>query len=185
MTDMDDVGDEVSPEYAYTKLSTKIKRGTGTRDQDTVKVTTRHPDPDAAAINHQRAVDAVRTAADAAPADATYALDVTWNGRAQSAVDPDPSDFSGYTANDVGLWRARIPGVPKRAKRMVQPPRPHEKAERGFVPAQQRPRIGGEFQEMIHRLRGGFGFAFIGKRPDQTAREFGVSTRPVEVDPVR
>jgi len=41
--------DQTTPQYdgdvAYTKLTTKVKRGTGTRDQDTTKVTTRHPDP--------------------------------------------------------------------------------------------------------------------------------------------
>jgi len=53
-------------ETAYTKLVTKVKRGTGTRDQDTVKVTTRHPDPQQAAVNHQQAIGAVRSAAEAA-----------------------------------------------------------------------------------------------------------------------
>jgi hypothetical protein len=53
-------------ETAYTKLATKVKRGTGTRDQDTVKVTTRHPDPEVAATQHQQAIAAVRAAADAA-----------------------------------------------------------------------------------------------------------------------
>jgi len=60
--------DRMAPtdETAYTKLVTKVKRGTGTRDQDTVKVTTRHPDPDRAAVNHQAAIEAVRASADAA-----------------------------------------------------------------------------------------------------------------------
>lgn len=53
-------------ETRYTKLTTKVKRGTGTRDQDTVKVVTRHPDPQEAAVNHQRALEAVRASADAA-----------------------------------------------------------------------------------------------------------------------
>jgi len=47
----------------YTKLSTKVKRGTGTRDQDTVKVVTRHTDPEQAALDHERAIEAVRSAA--------------------------------------------------------------------------------------------------------------------------
>jgi len=51
---------------AYTKLTTKVKRGSGTRDQDTVKVTTRHPNPRQAAANHQQAIEAVRSAAAAA-----------------------------------------------------------------------------------------------------------------------
>ena len=53
--------DEKAP---YTKLVTKIKRGTGTRDQDTVKVVTRHADPKQAAVNHQKSIEAVRHAAD-------------------------------------------------------------------------------------------------------------------------
>lgn len=48
----------------YTKLSTKIKRGTGTRDQDTVKVVTRHKDPQEAAMRHQQAIAAVRSSAE-------------------------------------------------------------------------------------------------------------------------
>jgi len=55
--------DEKAP---YTKLVTKVKRGTGTRDQDTTKVVTRHPDPKTAAANHQRSIEAVRSAAAAA-----------------------------------------------------------------------------------------------------------------------
>jgi len=39
-------------------------------------------------------------AADASPPDATHSLDVVWNARAQSEVDPDPSDFSAYNANE-------------------------------------------------------------------------------------
>jgi len=50
----------------YTKLSTKVKRGTGTRDQDVVKVVTRHPDPQQAAADHQQAIEAVRAAAETA-----------------------------------------------------------------------------------------------------------------------
>lgn len=50
----------------YTKLTTKIKRGSGTRDQDTVKVVTRHPDPKEAAVQHQQAIQAVRSAAETA-----------------------------------------------------------------------------------------------------------------------
>lgn len=57
---------EPTAETAYTKLSTKVKRGTGTRDQDTVKVTTRHPDPKTAAKNHQATIEAVRAAAQSA-----------------------------------------------------------------------------------------------------------------------
>jgi hypothetical protein len=41
----------------YSKLSTKVKRGQGTRDQDTTKVTTRHPDPEQAVENHNTAVE--------------------------------------------------------------------------------------------------------------------------------
>jgi hypothetical protein len=65
---MSDETDPMQPtaETAYTKLVTKVKRGTGTRDQDTVKVTTRHPDPTTAAVNHQQSIEAVRSAADAA-----------------------------------------------------------------------------------------------------------------------
>lgn len=40
----------------YTKLKTEVKRGTGTRDQDKTVVTTRNPDPTAAAENHREAV---------------------------------------------------------------------------------------------------------------------------------
>lgn len=54
---------EPTAETAYTKLATKIKRGTGTRDQDTVKITTRHPDPKEAAAQHQQAIAAVRSVA--------------------------------------------------------------------------------------------------------------------------
>lgn len=57
---------EPTPETAYTKLATKVKRGTGTRDQDTVKVTTRHPDPKTAARQHQQAIRAVRPVAETA-----------------------------------------------------------------------------------------------------------------------
>jgi len=48
---------------AYTKLSTKVKRGTGTRDQDTTKLVTRHPDPKTAAARHQAALSALRSSA--------------------------------------------------------------------------------------------------------------------------
>jgi len=58
--------DQYDGEVAYTKLTTKVKRGTGTRDQDTTKVTTRHPDPRQAAVNHQQALEAARSAAAAA-----------------------------------------------------------------------------------------------------------------------
>jgi hypothetical protein len=44
----------------YTKLSTKVKRGQGTRDQDTTKVVTRHPDPEEAVRRHRIAVKAQR-----------------------------------------------------------------------------------------------------------------------------
>jgi len=57
---------EPTAETAYTKLSTKVKRGTGTRDQDTVKVTTRHPDPREAAVKHSQALEAVRLSVKAA-----------------------------------------------------------------------------------------------------------------------
>jgi len=53
-------------ETAYTKLTTKLKRGTGTRDQDTTKVVTRHPDPKEAAKRHAQALEAARMAADTA-----------------------------------------------------------------------------------------------------------------------
>jgi len=65
MSEGDD-GLEPTAETAYTKLSTKVKRGTGTRDQDTTKVTTRHPDPAEAAARHQQALEAVRSSAKAA-----------------------------------------------------------------------------------------------------------------------
>jgi len=63
---MTDQPDEMDPtaETAYTKLTTKVKRGTGTRDQDTTKVTTRHPDPEQAVYNHQIAVDLMREMVD-------------------------------------------------------------------------------------------------------------------------
>jgi len=53
-------------ETAYTKLETKIKRGTGTRDQDTTKVVTRHPNPKTAAKRHQQAPEACHASANAA-----------------------------------------------------------------------------------------------------------------------
>jgi|AKVG01.1.fsa_nt_gi hypothetical protein len=43
-------------EKEYTKLTTKVKRGSGTRDQDTTKITTRHPDPSEAVTRHRQAV---------------------------------------------------------------------------------------------------------------------------------
>jgi hypothetical protein len=62
MTDEPDVRRD---DTAYTKLTTKVKRGTGTRDQDTTKLVTRHPDPMEAATRHQKAIAAVRATADA------------------------------------------------------------------------------------------------------------------------
>lgn len=41
----------------YTKLTTKVKRGEGTRDQDTTKVVTRHPKPKVAVERHRIAVN--------------------------------------------------------------------------------------------------------------------------------
>lgn len=40
------------------------------------------------------------TAEDASPQDATTFVQVEWNSRAQSAVDPDPDDMSIYNANE-------------------------------------------------------------------------------------
>jgi hypothetical protein len=40
----------------YTKLVSKVTRGEGTRDQDTTKVVTRHPDPEKAVEHHEKAV---------------------------------------------------------------------------------------------------------------------------------
>jgi len=48
----------------YTKLVTKVKRGEGTRDQDTTKVVTRHPNPEEAVRRHEQAVAAMRKFAD-------------------------------------------------------------------------------------------------------------------------
>jgi 3-hydroxyisobutyrate dehydrogenase-like beta-hydroxyacid dehydrogenase len=48
----------MSDDDHYTKLVTKVKRGSGTRDQDTTKVVTRHPDPQTAVKNHRKAVNA-------------------------------------------------------------------------------------------------------------------------------
>jgi len=62
----DDSPSSAEVKAPYTKLVTKVKRGTGTRDQDTTKVVTRHPDPNAAAANHQQSIEAVRSAAAAA-----------------------------------------------------------------------------------------------------------------------
>lgn len=61
----DDEYPEPTAETAYTKLSTKLKRGTDTRDQDTTKVQTRHPDPREAAKRHQQALEAARSVAEA------------------------------------------------------------------------------------------------------------------------
>ena len=44
----------------YTKLTTKVKRGTDTRDQDTTKVVTRHTDPAEAVKRHERAIENAR-----------------------------------------------------------------------------------------------------------------------------
>lgn len=66
MTDDDDQRDQEPLKAPYTKLVTRVKRGTGTRDQDTVKVVTRRTDPTAAAKDHQTAIEAVRAAASAA-----------------------------------------------------------------------------------------------------------------------
>lgn len=52
----------------YTKLVTKVKRGSGTRDQDTTKVVTRHPDPAEAVARHEQAIEAMRSFADDARA---------------------------------------------------------------------------------------------------------------------
>jgi hypothetical protein len=60
----DDTADETPGEYTYTKLTTKVKRGTGTRDQDTTKVVTRHPDPETAVARHMSAVHAAQQMAD-------------------------------------------------------------------------------------------------------------------------
>ncbi|MDS0280327.1 DUF4352 domain-containing protein [Halomicroarcula sp. S1AR25-4] len=40
------------------------------------------------------------TAQDASPPDSGQSLDVVWNARAQSAVDPDPNDMTGYSAEE-------------------------------------------------------------------------------------
>lgn len=64
--DTTDIEIEPTAKTAYTKLSIKVKRGTGTRDQDTVQVTTRHPDPAVAAERHKQAIQTVRETADAA-----------------------------------------------------------------------------------------------------------------------
>jgi len=53
----DDDTTPADPENEYTKLTTKVKRGTGTRDQDTTKVVTRHRDPTMAVRKHRAAVD--------------------------------------------------------------------------------------------------------------------------------
>lgn len=61
--DQEDQSPVETGETAYTKLTTKVKRGTGTRDQDTTKIVTRHPDPQEAAVRHQKSLQAVRSAA--------------------------------------------------------------------------------------------------------------------------
>jgi hypothetical protein len=64
---MTDKPDEIRrDDTAYTKLTTKLKRGTDVRDQDTTKIVTRHPDPKEAAVRHQQALGAVRSAANTA-----------------------------------------------------------------------------------------------------------------------
>jgi len=52
----DDEEREYDGDVAYTKLKTAVKRGTGTRDQDTTKVTTRHPEPRTAVMRHAQAL---------------------------------------------------------------------------------------------------------------------------------
>lgn len=47
----------MEPVAPYTKLSTKVKRGTETRDQDITKVVTRHQDPEKAVENHREALE--------------------------------------------------------------------------------------------------------------------------------
>jgi|APHM01.1.fsa_nt_gi hypothetical protein len=63
MTDHD-TEDQRDPEVAYTKLSSKVKRGTGTRDQDTIKVVTRHAYPEVAVKDHLEALSALSDLAD-------------------------------------------------------------------------------------------------------------------------
>jgi len=61
---MTDKPDEIRrDDTAYTKLTTKLKRGTDVRDQDTTKIVTRHPDPKEAAKRHQSALSAARSVA--------------------------------------------------------------------------------------------------------------------------
>jgi len=57
---MSDEQDPMAPtaETAYTKLTTKLKRGNGTRDQDTTKVVTRHPSAFKAVGAHMDALGA-------------------------------------------------------------------------------------------------------------------------------
>jgi len=66
MSEPDEVHKNISESADKIRVETKVKRGTGTRDQDTTKVVTRHPDPAQAAANHQSSIEAVRAAADAA-----------------------------------------------------------------------------------------------------------------------
>lgn len=54
MSDQDER--EYDGDVAYTKLTTAVKRGTGTRDQDKTKVVTRHPDPRMAVVRHRSAL---------------------------------------------------------------------------------------------------------------------------------
>jgi len=63
MSENTDDSDQKAP---YTKLTTKVKRGTGTRDQDTTKVVTRHPDPNEAVADHFQALGSVRKIAEQA-----------------------------------------------------------------------------------------------------------------------
>jgi hypothetical protein len=50
----------------YTKLTTKVKRGDGTRDQDTTKIQTRHPDDVEAAKRHKKAIAEMQQMAEVA-----------------------------------------------------------------------------------------------------------------------
>ena len=52
----------------YTKLVSKLKRGNGTRDQDTTKIVTKHPDPEQAVENHEDAIEHATQFADNARA---------------------------------------------------------------------------------------------------------------------
>jgi hypothetical protein len=48
----------------YTKLESKVKRGSDTRDQDEVKIQTRHPSPIKAVKRHKKAVEAMEALAE-------------------------------------------------------------------------------------------------------------------------